>query len=69
MDDFDRAAEFEELRRQLALGFRKPAGPPATGHCVFCGEAVAQGVRWCNRDCREDWEREARARKEATCRS
>lgn len=69
MDDFDRASEFEALRRRLALAYRKPDGPAPCGHCLFCEEAVPAGARWCNKDCREDWEREQRARKEAACRS
>lgn len=69
MDDFDRASEFEELRRCLAQGYRKPAGPAPNGVCLFCGEALPAGARWCNKECREDWEREQRARKEAVCRS
>lgn len=65
MDEFDKASEFEELRREIALRYRKPAGPQATGACLFCGEPAPHGRRWCNTDCRDDWERQQRAQREA----
>ncbi|GHU08344.1 hypothetical protein AGMMS50225_06810 [Betaproteobacteria bacterium] len=34
----------------------KPEAPAATGHCLFCGEPVAPGLRWCDVACRDDWE-------------
>jgi hypothetical protein len=36
---------------------RQPAAPEATGFCLNCGAALAQGLRWCDPDCRVDWER------------
>lgn len=65
MDEFDKASEFEELRRKIALRTRKPAGPQATGCCLFCGEPLPPGQRWCNSDCRDDWEKIQRAQREA----
>lgn len=58
IDDNDQATAFEELRRNLAMAHRKPEGPQPIGVCHFCGEAVGHGMRWCNRDCMEDWEAE-----------
>ncbi len=65
-DDFDRAAEHEQLQRTLSLAqtLTRPAGPLATGRCLFCETTVAEGLRWCDADCRDGWqkERDARAR-------
>lgn len=57
MDQFDRATEIEERDRALALAARKPAGPAATGKCLNCGDALGEGLRWCDRDCHDDWTR------------
>lgn len=65
MDDFDQASQFEELRRVIAQRTRRPDGPQATGICLFCGEPLPAGQRWCDADCRDDWERAQRARREA----
>lgn len=29
-----------------------------TGYCLFCEEPVPEKYRWCNADCRDDWQRE-----------
>jgi RNA polymerase-binding transcription factor DksA len=34
--------------------------PEATGFCLSCGEPLPDGRRWCNADCRDDWERRDR---------
>lgn len=56
-DIFDIASELEELRREKAIKFRKPEGPKATGKCLWCGETVEDGRRWCTVDCRDMWAR------------
>ena len=59
-DIADLASEREELIRAAALAERKPEGPKATGHCLECGHPFAvhkDGRRWCNAECRDDWER------------
>lgn len=62
----DIASEIEELFRDHALRQRKPEGPPSAGitACLFCGnpftdEEQAIGKRWCDADCRDDWEAES----------
>lgn len=52
----DDASAFEELRREAALSVRKPEAPRPTGRCLNCGEAVAQVRRWCDDECRDDWQ-------------
>ena len=56
-DVFDIASELEELRREKALKFRKPEGPKATGKCLWCGEELEDGRRWCDFSCMCYWER------------
>ena len=56
-DDADRAGEREEIFRAEALAVRKPEGPIATGECLYCGEAVDGGRRWCGAACRDLWQR------------
>ena len=56
-DVLDIASENEELSRKKALQFRKPEGPKATGKCLWCGEELDDGRRWCNADCRDRWSR------------
>ena len=64
MDIYDRATEREEQDRELALKRMRPAGPAATGWCLNCGAdlpAQQPGLpapRWCDCDCRNDWERD-----------
>ena len=57
MDDIDRGCELEEKYREAALAVRKPEGPKATGECLYCGEAVDGGRRWCGAACRDLWQR------------
>jgi hypothetical protein len=94
VDEADRADEQAEQTLRAALLRRLPAGPAATGECLWCGERLT-GIpsdlpalratyrhsepvslpvspklpafrtgsveppsrRFCNRECRDDWER------------
>ena len=29
----------------------------AVSICIECGNHIAQGLRWCDKDCRDDWQR------------
>lgn len=60
MDDIDRANDEAEQRLADVLRSRRPAGPVADGQCHHCDEPVASGLRWCNAQCRDGWERELR---------
>ena len=55
----DQATEREELDRAIALQQRKPGGPVPCGQCYNCGEVVTGDRRWCDQECREDWEARA----------
>lgn len=56
MDEADRAQiEIErEIERQVA--HRQPDGPQPTGRCLWCGMGVTGGRRWCDPECRDEWE-------------
>lgn len=57
-DISDHATEQEEQDRLRALQRRAPEGPRATGNCLFCGEPVEPPRRWCDAQCRDDYEAE-----------
>lgn len=61
MADFaDLGADREERDRALALKVRAPEGPAATGVCLCCGEPLADGLRWCDAECRDTWQADQR---------
>lgn len=61
-DVSDLASQHEQLFLDAALSARKPTGPAACGHCHNCETPLPEGERWCDADCRTDWEkREGRA--------
>lgn len=54
-DECDITAEREDrLAPMLIAASRKPEGPKATGHCLYCNAELAEG-RWCDHDCETDW--------------
>lgn len=63
MDEADLSQERAEKEAPYLLAAsRRPAGPQATGRCLFCDEIVADEQRWCDSGCRDGWTREARLR-------
>lgn len=57
-DIADLGAETAEFFLSLAEKERKkPQGPPFTGKCLNCGEDTDEQRRWCDADCRDDWQR------------
>lgn len=64
MSDFaDLASEREELDRDLALKAAHKHAPalPATGHCHNCEAMLPEGLRFCDCDCRNDYDARQRA--------
>ena len=57
MDLSDMATIREEQDTALALKVRRPEGPHPIGFCLNCGDSLKEGVRWCNAECRDDWQR------------
>jgi hypothetical protein len=56
-DEIDRANERAQELLDESLAKRRESGPPPCGACYFCHEPLAPGLRWCDTDCRKDWER------------
>lgn len=58
-DVFDQATDREEKDREMCLKLRMNEGPKPTGFCLNCGPDVplADGQRWCDGDCRDDWQK------------
>lgn len=61
MDAIDQAQRADAFFQAIAL--RQPLKPPVvsavfTGLCLNCEVAVDYPRRWCNADCRDDWEKE-----------
>jgi hypothetical protein len=59
-DPLDIANQTTELFLKNSLANKKPEGPRATGHCLSCDAGVLPGIRWCDADCRDTWEKEQR---------
>ena len=62
MDEADAADLTQEQALTAALR-RRHATLPAVGQCYSCAEPVDDGARFCDADCRQDWERAERARR------
>jgi hypothetical protein len=60
MDPADRADQEIEMQRRVQLEHMHRDVPEAiaTGECLFCGEPLQVGMRWCGKECRDDWEKE-----------
>lgn len=58
-DIIDDAQARNEAHLERALKRRKPEGPKATGFCLnpVCELDLPDGQRWCDADCRDEWER------------
>ncbi|MCX8017076.1 MAG: hypothetical protein N2690_04125 [Rhodocyclaceae bacterium] len=57
MDEADLTAERIEHEMAALLRQRRQAGPAATGTCLWCDAGLTGGRRWCDADCRDDWEK------------
>lgn len=56
-DIIDKANErANEIFEEQLYDSRKPEGPVATGRCHNCDEHIPYPNRWCDSDCRDDWE-------------
>lgn len=61
-DIIDDANDLAEFHLQSALNNKAPEGPGHTGFCLNCDEPLSFPERWCDSDCREDWDRLNKAR-------
>ena len=58
----DQAEAAEQRHRGAALAVRKPS-LLACGQCHFCAEPLRAGLLFCDRECRDLFEREQDARR------
>ena len=58
MDDIDRASERIDLETEQLIkqARNRPPEAEATGACLYCGEKIKPGFRWCSPECRDDWD-------------
>lgn len=54
--DFASALEAVHLHRSLAQLSQKPRSPVAAGECLFCETPTPKPRRWCDSECRDEWE-------------
>jgi hypothetical protein len=74
-DPYDRASAVSDMYLAIALSeARGPVqAPSATGECLFCGEPLAPGLRWCpvlpdenpEHGCMQSWAREQERKRKA----
>ncbi len=63
-DILDKADEAAEVFLQAALSHKQPAPPShGVGFCINCGVGLEGDARWCDVECRNDWERNANSRR------
>ena len=57
-DFADNASDTTDFLKDIALQQRAPEGPRPRGYCLNCAELFTDtSRRFCNSDCRDDWER------------
>jgi hypothetical protein len=68
VDIIDEANDLAQMRNDKALeaARNQPPEAVATGHCLNCDELLLEhGQRWCDADCRDDWEKRKEAARRA----
>jgi hypothetical protein len=67
MDAFDRASENETRERDASIARHRVYQPlPDIGACYNCGEELRVGQRFCDADCRNDYEKLQKGRRDGT---
>ena len=64
MDDADKASDQEQMAIKAAIkSVRWHSKPlPALGCCYYCSEPLKGGERFCDTDCRDDYERQEKSK-------
>jgi hypothetical protein len=61
-DAVDRANDLAQTEIDAIVRNRPSAKlPPGHGHCLYCDEPLDPPRRWCDADCRDDFEKAVRA--------
>lgn len=59
-DEVDRAEQNQSVILDAAVKRRRDVSAVPVmgiGRCHSCGDRVGEGRRWCDADCRDDWEK------------
>jgi hypothetical protein len=57
IDEAEAASNATELFTAAALKKRKPVPPiKRSGKCLNCAERISKKRRWCDSQCRDEWE-------------
>jgi len=61
-DECDRADMINTVLNRVAMHNQRRrvdemARVVAIGECLFCEAPLQPGLRWCGKECRDDWER------------
>lgn len=58
MDIIDRANEIAAIAvdAKISLSHSAPDEVEPVGVCLNCAAQVPDGLRWCDADCRDDWQ-------------
>lgn len=57
-DVIDMGSEREQKDRALAIELARSAKSlPITGYCYNCDESLPEGLRFCDADCRDDYQK------------
>ena len=64
-DIIDNANATADIFLKSALSNKKPEAPQLYGTCLCCYSKISILQRWCDIDCRNDWERRQRAIEQA----
>ena len=65
-DIIDQANDAVDVFFSASLSQRASEGPPYSGVCHNCEKKVDFPLRWCDPDCRDDWEKRQNIRKQAS---
>ena len=56
-DDIDLTQERYAKMLEAHIIVRKPEGPKPNGKCHTCDEPLPEPLRWCDANCRDEYER------------
>ncbi len=56
-DIIDDSHEIEQTFLRSALSTKRPVGPAPNGCCHYCNGPLTNGQRFCDADCRDDYDK------------
>jgi hypothetical protein len=58
-DEADVGNHYMQMAIESAIRYRKPAPPQEGGKCLWCAEELPLERRFCNAECRDDYQKYA----------